>query len=71
MAKAQLRYAVIIDGKVDEIIVGPLGGKTRTYDRIEDVTERPDIVVGTAYPFTLYSEYLKTLKAEEAIDGNH
>jgi hypothetical protein len=64
MARKTIRIAVIIDNKVDEIIDHVPGREfTREYDRMVEVGGRPDIVVGSTWPFSAWEDYEKTLKA--------
>jgi hypothetical protein len=59
-----MRYAILIDGKVDEI-VDRIVGRQREFHRVVDVTDRPDIVVGSTWPFSKMEDYLKTVKGGE------
>lgn len=51
MMGGTIRIAVVVDGKVDEIVNHRLGSRDlkRDCERVVDVTKRPDIVVGTVW----------------------
>lgn len=58
-----IRLAVIVGGKVDEIIDRRPGQEVvRECERLVDISARPDIVVGTAWPFSSWSDYQASLK---------
>jgi hypothetical protein len=63
---AKIRLAIIVGGKVDEIIDHAPGREVvRDCERMVDIGDRPDIVVGTAWPFSSWKDYQKSIASRK------
>lgn len=60
---ATIRVAIVVDGKVDEIINHRLGSRdlVRECQEIIDISARPDIKVGDTLPFSSWADYQDSL----------
>lgn len=60
---AAIPVAIVIGGKVDEIVQHRLGRElVRDCDEMVDISARPDIKVGDPFPPCSWAEYLESSK---------